>query len=130
MAPGPHVELVAMPGADDVERAVDIVDAEAAALAVEPLLHPLHQAALADRPALMRAVIAPGVERAIDVEHADLHAVDVDHLALAVGDVGLARHEDFSARLHLQLVDHWYSLSARSVAVVMHFIQSFPGEKQ
>src|SRR5262249_37028607 len=95
-----------MPGTDDVERAVDIVNAQAAALLVEALFHPLHQAALADRTALMGAIIAPGVERAIDVKDPDLQAVNLDHLALAIGDVGLACHEDFSAWLHLQLVDH------------------------
>src|SRR5215831_5591838 len=119
-----------MPGTDDVERAVDIVNAQAAALAVEPLLHPLHQAALADRSALMGAIIAPGVERAIDVEDPDLHAVNLDHLALAVRDIGLACHEDFSAGLHLQLVGHCCPLSARCVALERRFIQCFAAEKQ
>src|SRR5262245_30022236 len=66
MPAGAHIELETMPRADDVERAGAVVDAEAASLGVEPLLGCLHQPALADRPALVRAVVAPGVERAVD----------------------------------------------------------------
>src|ERR1700759_302425 len=58
MAAGAHVELQAVPGADDVERAGAVMDAEALALAVEPFLAALHQTALAHRPALVRAVVA------------------------------------------------------------------------
>src|SRR6266481_5803584 len=106
MPAGPHVELVAVPGTDDVERIVDIVDPETTALLVEPLFDPLHHATLADRPALVRAFVAPRIKRAIDVEDADLDTVDIDDLALPVGNVRLARHENLSDAHRLNLVDH------------------------
>src|SRR5215813_5618238 len=65
---GAHVELEAVPGTHDVERAGLVVDAEAAPIGIEPLLGALHEPALTDRAALMRAVVAPGVERAVDPE--------------------------------------------------------------
>src|ERR1700716_1191156 len=110
MPAGPHVELVAVPGTNDVERIVDIVDPEAAALLVEPFFDPLHQATLAHRPALVRAIVAPGIKCAIDVEDADLGTVDIDDLTLPVGNVRLARHENLFDARRLNLVDHRASL--------------------
>src|ERR1051326_2959663 len=95
MPAGAHVELEPMPRADDVERTGAVVDAEAAAGGVEPLLGALHQLSLADRSALVRAVVAPGVERAVDAKHADLDLVVDDDLALAVGAFVLRRDKDF-----------------------------------
>src|ERR1051326_6932508 len=95
MPAGAHVELEPMPRADDVERTGAVVDAEAAAVGVEPLLGALHQLSLADRSALVRAVVAPGVERAVDAKDSDLDLVVDDDLALAVGDFVLARDKDF-----------------------------------
>src|SRR5215210_9097042 len=67
-----HIELVAVPWTNDVDRVIDVMDAEALALAVEPLLDLFHQPALADRTALVRARVAPSIERAVQAEHADL----------------------------------------------------------
>src|SRR5205085_1149417 len=68
---------------------------EAAPLGIEPLLGALHQPTLANRAALVRAVVAPGVERAVDAKDTDLDLVVDDDLALAVGDLMLARNKDF-----------------------------------
>src|SRR5262249_4942298 len=95
MPSGAYVELEPVPGADDVQGAGLVVDAEAAPLGIEPLLGALQQPALADRPALVRAIVAPGVERAVDAEDADLDLVVHDDLALAVRDLVLARDKDF-----------------------------------
>src|SRR5262245_39111387 len=96
VAAGAHVELEAVPRTDDVQRAGAVVDAEAATLRIEALLDALHQLALADRAALMRALVPPRVIGAVDTEHADLDLVVDDDLALAVRHLGLARDENLS----------------------------------
>src|SRR5580658_2120729 len=95
MTAGAHVELEPVPGTDDVERARTVVDAEAAALRVEALLGALHQLSLADRPALVRALVAPCIERAVDAKDADLYMVVDDDLAPAVRYFVLGRDKDF-----------------------------------
>src|SRR5215470_13481373 len=96
VAAGAHVELEAVPRTDDVQRAGAVVDAEAATLRIEALLDALHQLALADRAALMRAVVSPRVIGAVNAEHTDLDLVVDDDLALAVRHLGLARDENLS----------------------------------
>src|SRR5262245_41796738 len=93
---GTHVELEAVPRADDVQRAGAVMDAEAAALRVEAFLDALHQLALADRAALVRALVAPRIVGAVDAEHADLDLVVDDDLALAVRHLALACDEKLS----------------------------------
>lgn len=89
-----QVELPAMPGADQMRRAGDVVDAQATPLRIEPFLDARHQAALADRPALVGAFVAVGQDGAIDPKQADLDFADGDDFASAFGDVFLTRHPD------------------------------------
>src|SRR3954462_5357093 len=77
VAPRADVVLVAVPGADDVQLVGEVV-AEAALLVVETLDDPVHQHALADRPAGVRAAVLPGVEPAVQAEDPDFRAVHVD----------------------------------------------------
>src|SRR5436190_4293105 len=77
VAPRAHVVLVAVPGADDVQLVGEVV-AEAALLLVETLDDPVHQHALAHRPAGVRAAVLPGIEPAVQAEDPDLGAVHVD----------------------------------------------------
>ncbi|HEY4921817.1 MAG TPA: hypothetical protein VII40_17070 [Xanthobacteraceae bacterium] len=95
MTAGTHVELEPVPGTDDIERARTLVDAEAAAVGVEALLGSLHQLSLADRPALVRALVAPRIERAVHAEDADLYIVVDDDSAPTVRYFVLGRDKDF-----------------------------------
>src|SRR5579883_103270 len=102
MAASAHVELESVPRADDVERAGAIMDAEAAAVGIEPLLGALHQLALTDGTALVRAIVAPSIKRAVHAEDADLDVVVVDDdLAPAIRYLMLVRDKDF---LHNSIV--------------------------
>src|SRR5438270_13548635 len=74
---GANVVLVAVPRADDVQLGTEVV-AQAALVAVETLEDAVHQRALADRAAQVRAAVLPCVEPAVEAEDPDLGAVDVD----------------------------------------------------
>src|SRR5262245_54810724 len=97
MAAGAHVELVAVPRADDVLiGAARVMDAGALALAIKALLDLLHHDALAHRPALVRALVAPGEVFAVAAKHADLDAAGRDDLAAAFGDLVLGGYEQLA----------------------------------
>src|SRR5882724_10253472 len=85
MPPGLQAELIAVPGTDDVLLALVEMQPARALLAVDRLDHPLVDASLADRALPMGALIVPGDELAIDLEHADLDAVAGHDLAAAFG---------------------------------------------
>src|ERR1700682_6203339 len=84
MPAGLQVELPAVPRADDVLFLVVILQHPGVAVVVERLLDPAVDAALADRALQMGALVVPGDQLAIDLEHADLGSVAGDHLATAV----------------------------------------------
>src|SRR3954470_11853842 len=77
VAPRADVVLVAVPGADDVQFVGEVV-AQAALLVIEALDDPVHQHALTDRTARVRAAVLPGKELAVQTEDPDLGAVHVD----------------------------------------------------
>src|SRR5262249_44842520 len=95
MPAGAGIELEAVPRADQVQRPVAVVDAEAAALAVKTFLDAPHQLPLAHRPALVRAFVAPCEEVIIEPEYADLDVAVDDDPAVARRHLGFARYENF-----------------------------------
>src|SRR4030095_2014490 len=88
MLAGPHVVLVAVPRAHDVQLVGEVV-AQASLPGVEAFHHAIHQLALAAGPAGVHAAVLPGVEPAADPEDADLDAVHVDDHAAALEHVFL-----------------------------------------
>src|SRR5215204_6083097 len=95
MLAGPHVVLVAVPRAHDVQLIGEVV-AQASLPGVETLHHAIHQLALADGAAGMHAAVLPGVEPAAHAEDADLDALHVDDHAAALEHVLLHCHDDRS----------------------------------
>lgn len=85
MPAGADIELEAVPGTDDIQRAGAVMNSKATALGIESLLDPLHQLSLADRAALVRAIVAPRVKLAVDAKHADLDLFVDNNLALSIG---------------------------------------------
>src|SRR5882672_6605967 len=96
MPSGLQVELIAVPGADDVRLVLVELQHPGPLLAVDRLDHPLVDAPLADRALSMRALIVPGDELAIDLEYADLDAIAGHDLPAALGQL-----VDFSDRVGL-----------------------------
>src|ERR1700704_2216980 len=84
MPSGLQVELVPVPGADDVRLVLVELEHPGPLLAVDRLDDPLVDAPLADRSLPMRALIVPGDEFAIDLEHTDLDAVARHDLSAAL----------------------------------------------
>src|ERR1700687_5113586 len=87
MAAGLQAEFVAVPGTHDVGLVLVELQHPRALLTVDRLDDPLVDAPLADRTLPMGALIVPGHELAIDLEHADLGAVAGHHLAAAFGEL-------------------------------------------
>src|SRR5260370_24982577 len=85
MAAGLQAELVAVPGADDVRLVLVELQHARALLAVDRFDHPFVDAPLADRSRPMGALIVPGDQLAIDLEHADLDAIAGHDFAAALG---------------------------------------------
>src|SRR5262245_34458376 len=78
MPAGADVELVAVPGASDVGLVLGERQAQAGLVLRDQLLHAGDDLALADGSAHVRAHILESGELAVEAEHADLGAVDVD----------------------------------------------------
>ena len=89
MPAGPQVELVAVPGADDVHVGVRPFLPAAGHVLVEDFLDTGENAPLADRPAHVRAVVLVGIEAVADTEHANLDLAAGDHLAAAILELAL-----------------------------------------
>ena len=87
---GAHVELPAMPRAAD-----DLALARIAVLAGLARLDQPSETALAQAAALMRAAVGEREELALDVEHGDLTAADVDELARAGRKLAHIRNDVF-----------------------------------
>src|SRR5262245_3068677 len=82
---GLQAELVAVPGTDDMQLVLVELQHARALLVVDRLDDPLVDASLAHGAGPMGALIVPGDELAIDLEHADLDAVAGHDLAPALG---------------------------------------------
>src|ERR671914_1500818 len=101
MLAGPHVVLVAVPRAHDVQLVGEVV-AQASLPGVEAFHHAIHQLALADGTAGVHAAVLPGVEPAADAEDADLDTVHVDDHAAALEHVLLHGNHDLA--VHYRIV--------------------------
>src|SRR5882724_10078844 len=109
MAAGLQAEFVTVPGTHDVGLVLVELQHPRALLTIERLDDPLVDAPLADRALPMGALIVPGDELAIDLEHADLDAVAGHHLAAAFAEL-----VGFSDRVRLHLVAAPYAFTAPS----------------
>src|SRR6266446_451493 len=94
MAAGPQIELPAVPGADDVLALRVVLQHAGFAVFVHRLADPAVDAALADRPAAMGALIVPRDQLAIDIEHADFGAVAGNHPPLTLGQLADPPHNE------------------------------------
>ena len=93
-----QVELVAVPGTDDVH--VGLVEGLAVedAVLVDQFLHLRHAQALAGRAALVRAVVAVGVVLAAVADDADLDLAGMHDPHPALGDIAVAANQHFGHR--------------------------------
>src|SRR5579859_3009143 len=86
MVAGLEIELPAVPWVNEVFALGVVLQHACLAVFVDRLTDPLIDAALAHRPATMGALIIPGNELAIYIEHANLGAVAGDHPPLALAE--------------------------------------------
>src|SRR5690606_1114796 len=84
---GPDVVLVAVPGADDVQRAGLVTKRADRAVLGHGLFDATVEPALADRTPAVSAVVVPGIEFTIDAEDADLDIAVGDNLPVALAEV-------------------------------------------
>jgi hypothetical protein len=87
MAAGAQVKLPAVPRADNIFVVGIVLERARLAVGVNRLAHAVKDAALADRPAAMGALIVPCDQLTIDVEDADLDAVAGNHATLPFRDL-------------------------------------------
>src|SRR5262245_46859734 len=122
---GLEVELVAVPRAHDVGRALVVGERPDRAVVGDRLAHALVDPALADRALPVRALVVPGHEPPVDLEHAHLDAVAGHGPAVAVFELVGAAYE--VGLRHVRSVIRWRSGSgpgppsqplARSAGVV------------
>lgn len=125
MAAAAQVEFPAVPRAGEVEAALGVVDAEAAAIRVESLLDAFHKPALADRAALMGTFVMPGKQFSYDAENTDFDPLGGDHAPAALGKIGSAGHENlhmtspYSGRIcGRRIVARWYRRKRREFALL------------
>ena len=85
MLAGSNIKLQAMPGTDDVQLVL-VVQAPVAlhGRGIEVFLDQRVEPPLADRPALMRTGIVPGVKLVAEPKDPDLHVTDGDHPLAAI----------------------------------------------
>src|SRR5262245_49442191 len=112
---GLEVELVAVPRAHDVGHALVIGLRPDSTVVGDRLAHALVDPALADRALPVRALVVPGHEPPVDLEHAHLDAVTRHDPAVAVVELVGAAHE---VRLrHVRSVILWLPCIARRISV-------------
>src|SRR5690242_19030201 len=93
---GLEMELIGVPGADDMHVVAVVILAEEGSVGRDDVDDLRHSEALADRAALMRAVVAIGVIFTALADHADLDLAGGDDAHPAIGDLAVFADQYFS----------------------------------